>query len=410
MADTVWFWIAAGGMTLAVAATMVAAVLRARPDPADGPRALQVYRDQLAELERDAARGLVPDAEADRLRTEIARRLLDADRARGAAPVAPTPRAARAAAVAAILAVVGAGSVALYARLGAPGYPDIPLAARIAEADARAAARIGQEEAEARLAALPRTPGPADPRHVELVEQLREVVAGRPDDLRGHELLARNEAMLGNFAAARRAQAAVVALKGDAATAEDHAALAELMILAAGGFVSPEAEAALNRALALDPANGTAHYYMGLLFAQNGRFDLAVRIWRPLLDRSAPDAPWVVPILDQMPDVAALAGVNWSPPVRMARGPSAADVAAASSMDPEARQAMIRGMVEGLAARLASDGGPPEDWAQLIRALGVLGEGDRAAAIWAEAQGRFAAAPAALDTIRAAAVAAGVAE
>lgn len=410
MADTVWFWIAAGGMTLAVAATMVASVLRTRPDPADGPRALQVYRDQLAELDRDAARGLVPAAEAERLRTEIARRLLEADRARGAPPAGPTPRAARVAAAVAILAVVGAGSVALYARLGAPGYPDIPLAARIAEADARAAARIGQEAAEARLAALPRPPAATDPRHAELVEQLRAVVAGRPDDLRGHELLARNEAMLGNFAAARRAQATVIALKGDAATAEDHAGLAELMILAAGGFVSPEAEAVLNRTLALDPANGTAHYYMGLLFAQNGRFDLAVRIWRPLLDRSAPDAPWVAPILDQMPEVAALAGVQWSPPERLTRGPSAADVEAAAGMDPEARQAMIRGMVEGLASRLASDGGGPEEWAQLIRALGVLGERDRAATIWAEAQGRFAGAPAALDTIRAAAVTAGVAE
>ena len=47
---------------------------------------------------------------------------------------------------------------------------------------------------------------------------------------------------------------------------------------------------------------------------------------------------------------------------------------------------MIQGMVDGLAARLADEGGPPEDWAQLVRALMVLGDEDRARAIFAEAK------------------------
>ena len=59
------------------------------------------------------------------------------------------------------------------------------------------------------------------------------------------------------------AQRTVIALKGEAATGEDHAALAEVMILAAGGYVSPEAEAELTAALQRDPLNGTATYYAG---------------------------------------------------------------------------------------------------------------------------------------------------
>jgi cytochrome c-type biogenesis protein CcmH len=407
--DQVWFWVAAGGMTLAVAASLVLALWRPRGAEPAAAYDLRVYRDQLREIERDLARGTVQPEEAERLRTEVARRALAADRALAAAAPDRTPGTARLVAVVLIALAVGAGTVWAYLRIGAPGYPDIPLAARLAEADARLAARIGQDEAEARFAATRPAPADPDPQHADLMVQLRAALAERPGDLRGHELLARNEALIGDFAAARRAQERVIALKGDAATAEDHAALAELMIMAAGGFVSPEAEAALKRALDADPRNPTAFYYMGLMFAQNGRFDLAFRVWRPLLEASAPDAPWVEPIRAQIGEVAALAGVPYTPPERP-RGPTAEQVEAAAGMAPEDRAAMIRGMVEGLAGRLATEGGPAEDWAQLIRALGALGERDRAAAIWAEAQGRFADRPAALALVRAAAEGAGVAE
>jgi cytochrome c-type biogenesis protein CcmH len=50
---------------------------------------------------------------------------------------------------------------------------------------------------------------------------------------------------------------------------------------------------------------------------------------------------------------------------------------AAAEMAPEDRAAMIEGMVEGLAGRLATEGGPPEDWARLITAFGVLGAASR---------------------------------
>ena len=86
--------------------------------------------------------------------------------------------------------------------------------------------------------------------------------------------------------------------------------------------------------------------------------------------------------------VAAAAGVNYTLPEL--RGPTAADMAAAQEMSAEDRQEMIRGMVEGLAERLATDGGPPEDWARLIGALSVLGETARARAVADEALQVFA--------------------
>jgi cytochrome c-type biogenesis protein CcmH len=113
----------------------------------------------------------------------------------------------------------------------------------------------------------------------------------------------------------------------------------------------------------------------------------------------------------QLPDVAWLAGQHrYELPALSgaAPGPDAASLEAAQDMTPEERADMVRGMVEGLAARLASQGGPAEDWARLISALGVLGENDRALAILSEAEQVFAAHLADLDTIRDAARRAGV--
>jgi cytochrome c-type biogenesis protein CcmH len=179
--------------------------------------------------------------------------------------------------------------------------------------------------------------------------------------------------------------------------------MAEMMILSAGGYVSPEAEVALMRGLEMEPRNGTGRYYAGLMYAQQGRPDLAFPIWRGLMAESTADAPWLDPIRLQIEEVAFLAGVNVTlaelPQPRPARGPSAEDVQAAQDLSPEDQAAMIENMVAGLAARLASDGGPPEDWARLIGAQIVLGRTEDALLIAQEARRVFADLPEALALI-----------
>jgi cytochrome c-type biogenesis protein CcmH len=146
--------------------------------------------------------------------------------------------------------------------------------------------------------------------------------------------------------------------------------------------------------------------------AQLGRPDRTFSLWAPLLDRSAPTDPWVAPIRAQIERIASEAGENRYvlPPDASAPGPTAEDMQAAQDMTPEERQAMIEGMVAQLGERLATEGGPAEDWARLIGAYGVLGESDRARAIWTEAQARFAGRDADLAIVRTAAEQAGVAE
>jgi cytochrome c-type biogenesis protein CcmH len=415
MGWTMIFWIAAGGMGLAVAALLLLALVRGNPGAEPAAAAdLRVYRDQLREVERDLARGLIPPTEADRLRSDIGRRVLEADRAlRGDAGTPDAPRWATSAIAAALLLIVAGGVWTYSERLGAPGYPDLPIAQRIAMADRAHAERPGQAEAEAEAEAAARAlpaPVPPDPAFLDLMTKLRSAVEARPDDLRGQELLARNEAGLGNFAAAKAAQAQVVALKADSVTANDHAALAEMMILAAGGYISPEAEAELTRALKIDPKNGTATYYAGLMFLQTGRPDRTFALWAPLLDRSRPDDPWTPALRAQLSEVAARAGaINYTmPPEAAAPGPSTEEVEAAQEMSPEQRQEMIRGMVAQLNDRLATEGGPATDWARLISAYGVLGETARAVEVWTEARQVFADRPADLATVRQAAEDAGV--
>ncbi|RME16698.1 MAG: c-type cytochrome biogenesis protein CcmI, partial [Alphaproteobacteria bacterium] len=88
-------------------------------------------------------------------------------------------------------------------------------------------------------------------------------------------------------------------------------------------------------------------------------------------------------------------------------GPSAEDVAAAAQMSAGDRAEMIRGMVARLEGDLIENGGTPERWAQLFKALGVLGETDRARAAWQAAEKDLAGDAAGLARVRAAAEAAG---
>ncbi|MDG3040044.1 c-type cytochrome biogenesis protein CcmI [Roseicyclus marinus] len=401
------FWIATGAFSALVVLVLMLAVLR--PRKATVPAAaydLQVYRDQLREIEKDIARGILSEDEATRARTEVSRRILEADRALQQAKAADLRASGldRVILGAGLVATV-AGAFGLYLGIGAPGYPDLPIATRIDMVEEARATRPAQAEAEEQV---PFREGlPPDPRREELVAQLRTIMEQRPDDVQGLGLLATNEAALGNFRAARVAQERLIALLGDDADAFHHIDLAEMMILAAGGYVSPEAEAALTRGLQMEPRNGTGRYYAGLMFAQQGRPDLAFPIWRNLLADSTIDAPWVEPILLQIEEVMFLAGVPESmselPQPAPARGPSAEDLAAAENMSPEDRQAMIESMVASLGSRLANEGGTPDEWARLIGAQIVLGRTDQARAIYEEGRSVFAESPEALRLLEEAA-------
>ncbi len=404
------FWAIAAILALGCSGLIATALLRGRSDAV--PHAaydLDVYRVQLKDVDKDLARGVITEAEAERLRTEVSRRILAADAQLRQADRGMTQPRGSAALLAGVLAVaLTAGALLGYSKVGAPGYPDMPRSERRAASDAARADRLAQPEAVERFG-TPETPIVPREEFAQLMEQLRAAVEKRPEDARGLALLARNEAGLGNTSAAIDAQSRLIAVRGDEAPGGDHAFLADLLITAAGGYVSREAEAALRTALSKDPQHPEARYYLGMYYDQVDRADAAFRTWEQLLRDSPPDAVWIPQLRDQIASAADRAGIRYRlPPETAAPGPTAGDVEAAGDMNNADRQQMIRGMVDGLMSRLADQGGPPEDWARLITSLGVLGEVERAAAIQGEALVIFKDNPEAIEMIRAAAQDAGM--
>ncbi|MFZ9198455.1 MAG: c-type cytochrome biogenesis protein CcmI [Paracoccaceae bacterium] len=394
------FWLIAAALTGMVLLVMVQA-LRRGGDTDDEHPDLKVYRDQLAEVDRDMARGTLSEDEAQRLRIEVSRRLLEADRALQRETVAG-PRGNLIWAGAVVMAFLG-GALWLYDRLGAPGYADLPLATRIAAADQALQERPSQA---ATLAILPAIP-PVDPGEEfnDLMVKLRAAVAQRPNDVMGLELLARNESALANYQAAYEAQTKLLTVLADAATPDQRLFAAQILIAQAQGYVSPEAETYLIDVLRRAPDHGMARYLTGLMFAQNGRPDRAFELWQPLILEGPEDAPWVQAARADIETAAALAGIPFQMPHMP--GPSAEDMAAAGVMTAEDRQAMIEGMVGQLEARLLAEGGSVEEWLRLINAFKVLNQTERGTAALRAAEAALAADPAGLQSVRDAATAAG---
>jgi cytochrome c-type biogenesis protein CcmH len=316
---------------------------------------IAVYRDQLAELERHGRAGLIGSAEAEAARVEVGRRRLAADaaetrRAQREGNTGKGPVLRRRIVAVGVILLLPLGAVALYGRLGSPNMPDAPLAERAST--------------------------PLEARSVEtLVKQVESHLETNPEDGRGWEIVAPVYLRLGRYEDAVKARRNALRLKG--ATAGREADLGEALVYAAGGVVTQEAKDAFERALALDAKEVKARYFVGLAAEQDGDRDKAATLWRALLADATPDAPWADLVR------RALARVGGPP---AAGGPSPEEVAAAEEMPPEARAAMVRGMVDRLATRLAGDGSDIDGWLRLVRAYMVLGEPEKAKAAAADAR------------------------
>lgn len=372
------FYIIAGVVALAAAVAVVRPLVQRRDDVLGRDAAdARVFRDQLTEIDRDLERGTISKAEAQQVRIEVSRRLLAAaSRAEKSASLGPAPQGHSGLTAGLALVGIPALAAALYFGIGAPGFPDQPLserrdaAGRVFDAGS-AAQRPSQAEAEAMAAAnLP--PAPEAAKDMEFLEQIRrleEVVANRPNDAEGHRLLADALLQVGRWSDASKTFGALIDLLGSTADADIHASHAEAMVLAAGGYVSPEAEIAIRRALERDPSLPMARYYAGLALRQEGQIDHAIQIWRGLRRDAPPGAPYVE-WLDMMiaETVAARDGVA------APSGPSQAEIDAAQEMTDSEREEMIRGMVARLDDRLSARGGSAEEWGRLVASYATMGD------------------------------------
>jgi len=364
------FWVLAAALTMAALAPLGRALLRAsRETPARPAYDLAVYRDQLAEIDRERALGTLGDGEAEAVRREVQRRILQAAEPSRPVPIPARPLGASGAArvVAALVSAVPAGSLALYLGFGSPDVPSLPLAQRAEE--------VAQLRESERLAA-------------ELREHLE---AQTEDDPRGWGILGRTYMGLGRYIQAAYAFRRAVVAGGDGA--DLHATLGEALVASSDGTVTPEARASFERALARAPAQPRARYYLALARAQGGYAEEALEAWVRLARETPEEVPWRGRLIARIAltaesldlDPGALDTVP-----RPATVPGPVEAEAFGQMSEAEREVFVRGMVERLAARLEAEPDDLDGWLRLARARLVLGERREAMAALREA-GRLAA-------------------
>jgi cytochrome c-type biogenesis protein CcmH len=338
-------WLIFGVMTAAAIATVLVPLVRNRME---GPsnQDIAVYRDQLDEVDRDAVAGLIGKDEAEAARVEISRRLLAAADAAGTVPTASDPASVarmRRYVVAAALLLLPVGAAALYLQLGSP------------ELAVTSAAEIVQSEKSAGIE--------------NLVARVEAHLQRTPDDGRGWEVLAPVYMQLGRYSDSVSAWRRVLALLGE--SADRQANLGEALMAEANGVVTVAAKAAFIRSVTLDNSIVSARYYLGRAAEQDGKREEAVKIWRDLIAGAPAGAHWV-------DDVRAALGRIESGSAAAA-GSTGPQIAAPIDQSPDQQQAaMIRGMVDGLAARLKQDGSDVDGWVRLVRSYKVLGESEKA--------------------------------
>jgi cytochrome c-type biogenesis protein CcmH len=368
------FWIAAALLTIFALALVFVPLMRGDAQlPSDEPVEVALYRSQLASIADEQRAGRMDPDEAETTRTEVKRRMLAAGRfrtTRGAA-MAPASDVARTRrlAVAGIGCAVPLIAVGFYLVNGRPDLPDRPFAARAAE---RAAAGV-----------------PSD-RERALVAQLAERMSEHPEDPKGWVLLGGAYVRQGRYDDAVSAfQSANAREPNDAAILS---ALAEALVLQAGGEVDEDARLDFQAAVKLDPKNVKGRYFVALADAQAGNYAGAILGWSAMLGDAPANAPWrdlVQSQLERAKTAKAQADAEL--------GPGVAD--AAANMSPQQRQAMIEAMVASLAAKLASAPDDLNGWLRLSRSYAVLGEPDKAKAALNQATEHFRGDQAALAAI-----------
>jgi cytochrome c-type biogenesis protein CcmH len=348
-------WVVFAVLTAVAAIAVLLPYARARSNAADlvddlGGSDAEVYKDQLAEIDKDVERGALSPAEADAARLEISRRLLkasDLPDVQSSAGVAQPSRWRPRLVLVTAFAIVPASALALYFWFGAPGMPDNPLAERLS-------ANVENQDVAI------------------LIARVEGAVQDNPDDARGWAILAPIYARQGRFFDARGAYQQLLRIEGENPVLLTD--LGEVIVVENQGLVTEEAMQQFMAALELEPGFPKARYYRALGLVQEGRVEQARGILTALRNDGGPDAPWTASVDALLADMQSAVRVP---------APNADAAEAIRSLPEQERRAAIEGMVDGLAARLADQPDDLAGWSQLIRSYVALGErADAERSLW----------------------------
>ena len=334
-------WIGIALLTAIALVMMVLPLLKSEKEVTSSAEFdLSVYRDQLAEVDRDMERGLLNDEQADAARLEIERRMLTtsemaqkAKKANSSAGLAKTM---------AILTTIllPIGGVSLYTVLGNPAAPDVPFAER----------DLQKEQDDAQEAEIGR-----------LLDQLRARLKENPNDSKGWLMLGRSMRAMGKFDDAIDAYSKAASLLP--MDADILANLGEVHLLKADGQVNEDAQATFDKALRLNPKHPKSRFYVGYIQNQKGDKQGALDTWKAIVADAPKDAPYLEEINLRIAEVSKELGIDPTPPAETS-----------SAKELSEQEEMIMNMVNGLAERLKSEPDDLQGWLRLGRSYVTLGK------------------------------------
>jgi cytochrome c-type biogenesis protein CcmH len=220
-----------------------------------------------------------------------------------------------------------------------------------------------------------------------MIAQLEAKLKDDPKNPNGWQMLGWSYFETGRYADAAKAYQRAATLAPTNATY--WSAFGEALVLSGPGGVTPEAEQAFKKAIANDPKDHRARYFIGVKKDLAGDHEGAITDWIAVLKDTPPGAPWEQPVRELLDKVATANKIDIAGrvPPPLAAPAAASDVAtaaipgptreqmqAAASMPPSQQDQMVRGMVESLAAKLKADPKNADGWIRLMRARMVLGE------------------------------------
>lgn len=324
---------------------------------------LLFLKDQLSQLDKEVKLGIIQESEAELNKIKISRKIIQLGNELANknqehnAPIKITVGI-----WCGIVIIVSLGTYKTYDLVGGNIFVPRSLVFEKSIADDRRENALSQEMVEQLIATAKKNKKLTTSQNntlIKLVEELKNVLKKRPNDLKGHILLVKNSLRLQDFITARLAQKKVLSLMGKKADSFDFSNYAELCIRAASGYLSIEARTAIEKALSIDPDNPQAKFYLSLQFLQDNKNLNAFKIWMEFLDNEPHNSKWVTMIIRQIATVPTFFNLE----SRITKKPTS---------ELSNGQLSLLQLLDSLELRLNEKNGQIEDWTLLIKGYQLL--------------------------------------
>lgn len=359
------FWIFALLMMCVAILCVLLPLARKQNHAADAPNSMDVYLEQLAEIDARKPRSDEEKELIEQERAELSRRILKQART-GNMAQAPSSSGSRNVVMASLIGLVCLPALAMgtYFHTGSPSVPDQPLSARMNQ-------ELNNSSVE------------------EMVLMVERHLASNPDDAKGWSVLAGVYGRLNRPNDRARALQELIRLAGP--SPERLTDLGEALTVAQQNIVPARARLMFEQALSEKPDHSKAALYLAIAEEQEGKFESALQRWQKLASTRTDDQRWQAMTAQKIGELNVKLG---RPAPQALPGPTSEDIENAASLSQSDRQGMILSMVEGLASKLEDEPNDLPGWTRLIRSYSVLGDRGKALAAYTKAKTVFADQPA----------------